>query len=126
MSLYKRKNVYYAHKFIQCVDALPQILSAAETIIYSLAAAILSNADKILASAESLISSVGKMIIDNLPMIIELGLQLVSDLALGIAQALPTLIPTIISVILQIAEISSWASLVSFQLMYVKSSKESS
>ena len=86
------------------VDALPQILSAAETIIYSLAAAILSNADKILASAESLISSVGKMIIDNLPMIIELGLQLVSDLALGIAQALPTLIPTIISVILQIAE----------------------
>ncbi|MBQ8922506.1 MAG: phage tail tape measure protein, partial [Oscillospiraceae bacterium] len=43
-------------------------------------------------------------ILSILPQIVEVGLQLLTQLALGIAQALPTLIPTIVDVVLQIVD----------------------
>lgn len=64
------------------MEALPELLSAAETIISSLANAL----------------------IEQLPTIIAFGIQLIGDLAFGIAEALPELIPTIVDVMLQIVE----------------------
>ena len=64
------------------MEALPELLSAAETIISSLANAL----------------------IEQLPTIIAFGIQLIGDLAFGIAEALPELIPTIVDVMLQIVD----------------------
>ena len=59
---------------------------------------------EILSAAERIVSSLANGIIAQLPTIIQVGLQLISDLALGIAQALPELIPTIVDIVLQIVD----------------------
>lgn len=73
----------YLGQFVnKIVDMLPQLVSA----------------------AQSLISSFAQAIIDNLPQIIECGMQLILQLAMGIAQALPELIPTIVDTVLMIVD----------------------
>ena len=59
---------------------------------------------EILSAAERIVSSLANGIIAQLPTIIQVGLQLISYLALGIAQALPELIPTIVDIVLQIVD----------------------
>ena len=66
--------------------------------------AIVSGLPEILSAAERIVSSLASGIISQLPTIINVGLQLITDLALGIAQALPELIPTIVDVVLQIVD----------------------
>lgn len=66
--------------------------------------AIVSGLPEILSAAERIVSSLASGIIAQLPTIINVGLQLITDLALGIAQALPELIPTIVDVVLQIVD----------------------
>ena len=65
---------------------------------------IVSALPEILSAAERIVSSLANGIIAQLPTIIQVGLQLISDLALGIAQALPELIPTIVDIVLQIVD----------------------
>lgn len=74
-------------------DLIPEIINE-----------IVSGLPEILSAAERIVSSLASGIIEQLPMIIEVGLQLINDLALGIAEALPELIPTIVDIVLQIVD----------------------
>lgn len=74
-------------------DLIPEIINE-----------IVSGLPEILSAAERIVSSLAAGIIDQLPMIIEVGLQLINDLALGIAEALPDLIPTIVDIVLEIVD----------------------
>ena len=49
-------------------------------------------------------STLIQTILDNLPLLIETALSMITQLAMGIAQALPELIPTIVDVVLTIVE----------------------
>ena len=82
-----------------------KMAEAVGELIPEVVSQIVSGLPEILSAAKSIVSALGKGLIDQLPMILEVGLQLISDLALGIAQALPELIPTIVSVVLNICDI---------------------
>lgn len=83
---------------------LGKMADAVGELIPDLIENIVQALPELLSAAQRIVSSLAKGIIDQLPTIIEIGLQLISDLALGIAQALPDLIPTVVDIVLQIVD----------------------
>lgn len=66
--------------------------------------AIVQGLPEIMSAAKSIVSSLAQGIIEQLPEIIRVGLEVITDLALGIAEALPEMTPTIIDIVLEIVD----------------------
>lgn len=94
----------FTRSLVEANGDIGKMADAVGNMIPTVINAIVSALPEILSAGERIVSSIATGIIDQLPMIIEVGLQLISDLALGIAQALPELIPTIVDVVLQIVD----------------------
>lgn len=86
------------------MEAMPQLVETASTIIMTLAQAIIDNLPTLIPVAVDLIMQFTEFLIQNLPLLIEAAAQLILQLALGIAEALPELIPAIVDVVLTIAQ----------------------
>lgn len=96
-------------------EALPRIIETirglaisfaevAPELIGTLAQAIVDSVPELMPAVTELILQLSQMFIEMLPQLIEVGLQVILQLSLGIASALPDLIPTIVDVVLQIVE----------------------
>lgn len=84
--------------------SLPMLLDCAKDILVMLADGVLDALPVLLSVAGDIILQLADALIAMLPEIVQVGLQVIAELALGIADALPTLIPTITDVMLQIVE----------------------
>lgn len=98
-------------------DALPKVIEVGMGIIESLAGAIIDNAPKLFEAGMKLVLQLSTSIIENLPKLVTVALQLIQTFALGIADALPSLIPTIVDVVVQIANILTQPETLSNLLM---------
>ena len=94
----------FTRSLVEANGDIGKMADAVGNMIPTVINAIVSALPEILSAGERIVSSIATGIIDQLPMIIEVGLQLIAGLALGIAQALPELIPTIVDVVLQIVD----------------------
>jgi len=84
---------------------IPQLLSAITNMINALLQMVTSNMEGIRNAISQIITTIVTFITQNLPTIIELGLQLIIALALGIADAIPKLIPEIVKCIKTICDV---------------------
>lgn len=94
----------FTNSLLSANGDLGKMADAVGELIPDIIESIVSALPQILSAAQRIVSSLANGIIEQLPTIIEVGLQLISDLALGIAQALPDLIPTIVDIVLQIVD----------------------
>lgn len=89
------------------INMLPGILKAAtglvNSIMSSLVMVIQTNAPQLITAAMGAVTSIISTILQQLPTILQLGIDLIVNLANGIAQALPELIPQAVAAILAIA-----------------------
>lgn len=89
------------------INMLPGILKAAtglvNSIMSSLVMVIQTNAPQLITAAMGAVTSIISTILQQLPTILQLGIDLIINLANGIAQALPELIPQAVAAILAIA-----------------------
>lgn len=86
-------------------SSLPSIFDAGAKIVGSLGTAITKNLPKLAKIALDTVSTLANGFISNLPELARFALQAITTLANGLSQNLPTLIPTLVSVILEIVDI---------------------
>lgn len=87
-------------------SATPLLAQSAIDIIESLVDGLTGdNLEQIISSAISLIETLANGILNMLPEIVKLGLDLIVSLATGLSDSLPELMPTVVSVILEIVRI---------------------
>lgn len=86
------------------IDNAPALITAAISLVQSLIKGIQDNYKILVDGAIQIVTQLATGILNMLPQIVALGLDLIVSLANGISQNLGTLIPTIVSVILQIVD----------------------
>lgn len=94
----------FTKKLTEANGDIGKMADAVGEMIPEIIEEIVSGLPQILSAAERIVSSLASGIVQQLPMIIQVGLQLINDLALGIAEALPDLIPTIVDIVLEIVD----------------------
>ena len=94
----------FTKKLTEANGDIGKMADAVGEMIPEIIEKIVSGLPQILSAAERIVSSLASGIVQQLPMIIQVGLQLINDLALGIAEALPDLIPTIVDIVLEIVD----------------------
>lgn len=86
------------------VAKLPEFVSLGVNMINSLIGGISDNAELIAQSAVDIINTLVNGIAELLPMVIEGAAKIIVGLATGLGQSLPTLVPTIVSVMINIVQ----------------------
>lgn len=86
-------------------EFLPSLIETAAEMITMIIQGVNDNLDGIIEIAMTMMSMLIDTILNNLPTIVKMGAHLLVSLATGIADSLPELIPTIVSVVLEIVNI---------------------
>ena len=86
------------------IDNLPEFVDTAMSIITALTDTLLKpeNITKIISAAVTIVMTLAQYLIQNLPTIINAAMQVIVAVINGITQALPQLIPTIIEVVVTV------------------------
>ena len=84
---------------------LPEFTSLGMNVLSALGQGLIQNLPLILVSAQEIISQIGQALISAAPTLLQAGLGIIGFLAQSISSALPTLIPTLVNLVLNIADI---------------------
>ena len=85
-------------------NALPEILSIAESIVMSLANALIQNLPQIMTAGGQIIGDLIKGIVSALPLVLQTAMSLIQTLGSGLASSLPALIPQAVNTILKLCD----------------------
>lgn len=84
-------------------DFLPDLVSAAVSLVQNLVQAIVSNSGQIINAAISIINTLVEGLETMAPMVLTGAMQIIAQLATGLGEALPTLLPAVMNIIIQLA-----------------------
>lgn len=93
----------------EIANTLPSIMSELLPLIVDsfghLSQGILDAIPQLMPAVTQLVTQLVEMLVDLLPQLLDVGLQVIIQLATGIAKALPTLLPQIVDVVLEIVDV---------------------